>query len=356
MEPKVRIRRGIRWKLLTTMIGLIVGLLAILTWVQVSAQSEVMAKALERHVGLMKERLIEKGNTLSAALQRKAEEDLAAYNYSSLSESIKKAVKEHPELEYAILMDMDRTAYIHTRDPKFEQEVLDAAEDLHAAKQTEPTAHEFPSGDYIEFIAPIRVSIEQWGVLRLAFSLESLNEEIVNSRAENLQRIQAMVLRSIVTSLAFIALGAVVVIWISNRISRPLTSLTETANELARGDFGAAAGLQVQSRDELGVLSKSFTEMAEQLRSSYAQLEDYSRTLEAEGGGADQRARGCPQTGGGRKSLQERVLGQYEPRDPDSDERDHRHDGVGARYGTRDRAAPVPGDGAILRGCAAGDH
>ena len=282
MEPKVRIRRGIRWKLLTTMIGLIVGLLAILTWVQVSAQSEVMARNLERHVDLMKKRLVGEGKTLSETLKRRAEEDIAAFNFSSLSESIKKAVKEDPELDYAILMDMDRTAYIHTRDPKLEQETLGAEEDLHAAQQTEPTANEFSRGDdsYIEFIAPIRVSIEQWGVLRLGFSLKALNEEIVRSRSENLQQIQAMVLRSIVTSLAFIALGAVVVIWISNRISRPLTRLTETANELAKGDFGAAADLQVQSQDELGVLSKSFTEMAEQLQSSYAQLEDYSRTLE----------------------------------------------------------------------------
>ena len=277
-----RIRRGIRWKLLTSMIGLIVGLLAILTLVQISGQKETLEEALQRRIDLMKRVLIERGKTLSENLKRQAENDIAAYNISNVAEVIKKAVGEDEDLSHAILMDSSRVAQIHTLDPEQVEEILDENEDRFAAEKEESDLNEYAKDDkrYIEFIEPIRLGTEPWGVLRLVFSLDSLNEEIVRSRAQIVKQIQTMVTRSVITSLVFIGLGMGVVLWVSTRISRPLWSLTRTANELARGDFAAAENITVTSQDELGVLSHAFTQMSRQLKVSYDQLEDYSKTLE----------------------------------------------------------------------------
>ena len=279
---QIQIRRGIRWKLLTSMIGLIAVLLAILTSLQVSGQKQTQERALERRIALMKKVLNQRGHTLADNLKRQAENDIASFNFSNISELIHKAVREDEELSYAILMDTSRTAYIHTLDAKQEQETLDEPEDRFAAHQAAPRINEYSkrTRSFMEFIQPIRIGTEQWGVLRLGFSLDTLNQEIVHSRAENFQQIQSMAFRSIGTAIVFVLLGVLMVAWISTRISTPLWNLPESANELAKGDFSAADNIQIRSQDELGVLARAFVEMSRQLRVSYERLEDYSKTLE----------------------------------------------------------------------------
>lgn len=321
-----RIRRGIRWKLLTSMIGLIVGLLAILTYVQILGQrqllenaldrrvalmkeslkrrSALMKQSLDRRVALMKESLTRRGKTLAESLKRQAENDIAAFNLSNVAEVIGKAVREDEDLSHAILMDSDRMAHIHTLDAEQSGEPLDEKEDRFAAEKKEAGLNEYTKDgeQYVDFIEPIAVGTEQWGTLRLVFSLRLLNQEIVDSGRKLSQeivesgrklkqeivdsgrqidrQIRSMVIRSVVTSVAFIALGIGVVLWVSTRLSRPIWRLTASANELAKGDFSAADRIAIQSEDELGVLSHTFVQMSRQLKVSYDQLEDYSKTLE----------------------------------------------------------------------------
>ena len=267
-EKPIQVRRGIRWKLLTSMIGLVVGLLAILTYVQISGlpyvefsgQRQILERALEK-----------RGGCLAESLKRLSENDIASFAFSNIRQVIGETVKEDEELSYAILMGADQTAHVHTLSSDREQTTLEAEEDQFAVKQKASTINKYTKNgsSYMEFVEPISVGTEQWGVLRLVFS-----------RAEIDRQIQAMVLRSVGTSLVFILLGGIVVSWVSTRISRPLWGLTRSANRLAKGDFGAADGLDVRSKDELGVLSAAFVEMSRQLKISYDQLEEYSRTLE----------------------------------------------------------------------------
>ena len=108
------IKRSIQWKLLLTMIGFVVVLVASLTFVQIRAQERILEKELERRIALMKQNLSDRGKTLSDNLGRQAENDIASFNLSYVTELIKKVVNEDKELAYAILMASDCTAYIHT--------------------------------------------------------------------------------------------------------------------------------------------------------------------------------------------------------------------------------------------------
>ena len=282
MDTSVRIHHGTRWKLLTAMLGLVTVLLATLTWVQITGQRRILENALSRRIGLMKNTLVERGGTLAGNLKRQAENDIAAFNFSNISEVIQKAIKEDRELTYAILMDSAGTAYIHTLHPDLEQETLSGQDDVSAAKQTRAGVSECERNgqSFMEFLVPIRVSVEPWGVLRLGFSLERLNREIVSSRREIRERIRAVVVRAVVTALCFIVAGSVLVLWLANRLSKPLSALTASARQLAQGNFAAADDIQVGSKDEVGVLAGTFVEMSRELRSSYTKLEEHSRTLE----------------------------------------------------------------------------
>ncbi|MCF6149388.1 MAG: HAMP domain-containing histidine kinase [Candidatus Kuenenia sp.] len=282
MKKNNYIKSGIRTKLLITMISLIVGLLTVLTFIQTSTQKKILEKEFGRRIELMKNNLVGKGKILSDNLARQTENNIASYNFSNATEILNKTVQEYKELSYIILMDSSCMVYTHTLHPELQQEKLSGEEDLYAANQKIPTIYEFSrnSDSFMEIIVPISVSTEQWGVLRLGFSLNALNTVILNSRNEIRKKIEGMVLRSVLTSIIFVAIGAISVYMLSTRLSKPLVKLTESARLLAKGNFIAASNLNITSKDEIGILAASFIEMSNNLKISYEKLEEYSRTLQ----------------------------------------------------------------------------
>ncbi len=282
MTGQIHIKRGIRWKLLSTMISMIVVLLATLTFIQTSTQKKILEKELGLRIALMREKLVERGKTLSDNLTRQTQNGIVTFNYSNVAEVINKTVKEDKDLEYVILMDYFKIAHIHTLNPELQQKPLSDEDDLFAANQKGTIINEFEKygTDIIEFIIPIRISVEPWGVLRLGFSLDNLNSEIIKSRKDILKQTEHIIIKSIITSVVFVIIGVVIVFMISTRLSKPLIALTKSARVLARGDFSATENIKIKTKDEIGILATSFVEMADNLKISYEKLEDYSQTLE----------------------------------------------------------------------------
>ncbi len=282
MKKQVQIKKSIRWKLISTMIGLIVGLLMALTFIQTFSQKRILEREVESRIVMMRGNLIERGKTFSDYLSRQTENGMASFNLSNVTEIINKSVNEDENLAYVILVDHSSKAYIHTLNPELEQEILSSEEDWFAANQSKAIINEYvENGDsFMEFIVPIVVGTNPWGVLRIGFSLNLLNKEITNSRMDILKQTKNMIIRSIITSFIFIFIGIVIVFMISTRLSKPLISLTESARELAKGNFGITENIKIKSEDEIGVLGGAFIEMSRDLKTSHERLEDYSRTLE----------------------------------------------------------------------------
>jgi signal transduction histidine kinase/DNA-binding response OmpR family regulator len=277
------VKRSIFRKLLVTMVGLIIALLTMLTIVQIEFQKEVFEKELEKRIVLMKGRLIDGGHILSDNLSAQVKNGIASANISLVADQLNKAVQENKELHYIILMEATGKAYIHTLKPQLEMEILSEKEDLFAAGQQTATVNEYVSDGkpVMEFIMPIQVSSKPWGMLRLGFSLDMLNHEIVNSRKESTRQIRAMIKQLLIVTALFILIGAFVVLLVSERLSRPLMRLTQLADELAQGNFTVSDKVKkIRPVGEIGALTAAFVQMAGKLKLSYDKLEEHSRTLE----------------------------------------------------------------------------
>lgn len=277
------VKRSIFRKLLVTMVGLIIALLTLLTFIQIEFQKDVFEKELEKRIALMKGRLIDRGRILSDNLSDQVENGIASVNLSLVADQLRNAVLENKELHYIILMEASGRAYIHTLKPQLEMGVLTEKEDLFAADQKTATVNEYAGNgkSFMEFIMPIQVSAKPWGVLRLGFSLDLLNREIVSSREESTRQIHEMIARLLITAAIFILIGACIVLFVSERLSRPLMHLTRLADELAQGNFEVSAKSRKNHPDgEIGALTTAFFQMARNLKFSYDKLEEYSRTLE----------------------------------------------------------------------------
>lgn len=70
----------------------------------------------------------------------------------------------------------------------------------------------------------------------------------------------------------------VTVYLLSRRITRPIITISEAASRLAQGDLTQT--VPVMTEDEVGNLAKTFNQMAQQLKTSFRALEDYSQNLE----------------------------------------------------------------------------
>lgn len=278
---KPSVKFSIRWKLLSIMTSLVVGILVISTYLQITSQKQILDRELALRITLIKEKLVSRGRTVSSNLSRQVENGLATVNLSHISEVLKKSVNGDNELYYAVLVDSSNRVYIHTKKPELELELL-PGQVKYRFHQQHPIVfeHFFDGLPVIEIIVPIQISTEPWGVLRLGFTLEALNREIIGFQKDNALKIQKMIENSFLAASLFIGITFPIILLLSHRLSRPLRRLTDAANKLALGDFTIADSINVNSKDEIGVLASAFINMSRDLRSSYLELQNSNLTLE----------------------------------------------------------------------------
>jgi PAS domain S-box-containing protein len=276
------VRWSIKWKLIAIITLLIVLLVSTLTYVQVTSQKRIMERDLDKRIELMKENLIERGKIFIINLSQQVENDIAAFNFSRVTEVVTESVRNNKDIKYAVLMDAAGKAIIHTQRPNLVQTVLSGVHDREALTQNKLTVLSYREEDenVIEIVEPVQISTEPWGVLRLVYKLGFLEQEIESFRKQIQKEIDTMIYQSMATITAILGICLVIVYLLSARISKPLVYLTESARKLSRGDFSVSSDIQIRSRDEVGVLSETFFKMSSDLRDSYQKLEEYSKTLE----------------------------------------------------------------------------
>jgi two-component system phosphate regulon sensor histidine kinase PhoR len=115
---------------------------------------------------------------------------------------------------------------------------------------------------------PITVSNKIIGVVRLSVPMDHL--EIITS-----QIIRSTILRSLVTTSLIILLAILII----NHTLHPLQDLTQAALSISDGDY-AIRSLH-ESTDELGILSRSFNQMAKKIRWEISELEVQTGKLNA---------------------------------------------------------------------------
>jgi PAS domain S-box-containing protein len=285
------IRWSIKWKLMAIMAILIVGLVALLSYNQISSQKKVLEDELDNRIALMRDNLMERGKSAIISLSQQVENDIASYNFSGIIQAIYDHAENNPEIKYAILLDSSGMVHVHTLKPDLMQTELRDERARIALSQDEPATLPYQEEDesVIEIVNPLQISTEPWGVLRLVYTLKPLELEIEESREQAEQQMRNMVYGSIVTSLVFLGVCLFVIFFVSTRISKPLVQLTESAKKLSKGDFSASTDVSIRSQDEVGVLAETFSQMSKDLEESYRKLEDYSKTLEEK---VEERTRG----------------------------------------------------------------
>ncbi|GEM_PF-2665897 len=280
-DNEMIVRWSIKWKLIGIMTALMTALVTILTWTQISSQQRILENELGKRIVLIKENLIERGKSFVIPLSRQVENDIASFNFSGAIQKVQDSAGSNADTKYAVLINAAGNIMVHTlKSEKIMKQ--SSGRDIEALRYRKTTVTEYREADeaVIELAEPLQVSTEQWGVLRLVYTLKHLDKEIESSRKQIEKEIRIMIVRSVSTSAAFMSVCFVFLFISATRFSKPLIHLADCAKRLSRRDFAAAENIPVRSSDEVGVLAASFSEMGRDLKEFYIKLEEYNKTLE----------------------------------------------------------------------------
>ncbi len=288
-----KIQYGIRWRFAIAMILLVMSVLVLLTYFQITGQRQVLQSELQKRMTLMQENLHHRAISLADQLKRRAEDDIASYNLFYLSNEIKRYVQNTEELKYVVLIDKNEKVVLHSLKPSAQQKlyvppsryrhqrvVLD---DLYVSTDNEEVIANNQiriNTELLEYELPVNIGPTPWGRLVLAYSLKQLRDEIAHSQSDIESTIQNETLKTFVIAFIVLAVTYLLISQLSQRLSAPLIQLSRFSKQIADGDFSIGQHIRSSKKDEVGVLANNFADMASKLQSSYAELEEYNATLE----------------------------------------------------------------------------
>jgi len=285
INEQFNVTLSIKWKLIALMTILMVGIIIILTGFEISSQKKMMEDELGKRIVLMKESLTERAKTYIFNLVQQIEKDIAAYNFSGVTETVRNSTDNNKEVRYAVLISASGAVIAQSQKSVPVQAVIFRERNREALKQADMTITEYEENNeaVIEIVIPVKISTSPWGVLRLVYSLTHLRKEIDRSQQQIQQEINRMIRKSLFASSVFISIGFIVVLIVSMRFTGPLIQLAKFARNLSKSNFSESAEMPVIrsiAKDELGILTEAFGMMSREIRELLQETRNYSEHLE----------------------------------------------------------------------------
>ena len=269
---------------MVAMVGMTVALVLLLTLLQVNAQRSSLKGALAMHSAFLDEQVNKRAGKAADQMTGHIQNLIATQRLLLAKEFLQDVVRDIDNLRYVILMrgNKPRVAIGANLGEELKQYILSGSVSEFAAGQQQRMHHHFKIDGhaFMEMVVPIMIQQQQWGVLRLGFSLDELNALLDRSQSYIDGEIKQAVLNSSLTSLLFLLLGALAIYYFARRWTDPIQQLVHFSHKLAGGDFTATPHISTRTDDEIGLLVAALEEMADSLRLSYAQLEEHSHLLE----------------------------------------------------------------------------
>ncbi len=139
----------------------------------------------------------------------------------------------------------------------------------------DPSVYVQQSDDYGE-AEPVAVTVQGRRLLIAGSSTsvggKSYDVYVVEDVSDVYNRISRMTWIFASVSIAAIALGAVVVMLLVRRSTKPITALSETAREIADGAYEKR--VKVRTKDEIGTLGEDFNRMADAVETKISELSE----------------------------------------------------------------------------------
>lgn len=225
--------------------------------------------ALRRERAAITEQIRERATATGRILAVTSMEAILTQDFTNLRQYIDE-IKKSPDVAYIIIMDSTGKVVIDSNH-KQEGKVLYDPVDIRAVTAKGPLEQRYTAEDgqpVYEMAQPIEFASKRWGVVRVGFSLASLNRQISQAFREIITIVMGIVL-----------LGILAVVFLSKRITHPIHQLISGVERISKGDL--TEKVKVETRDETGELADAFNQMVDKLHSSRKELQQTNKKLRA---------------------------------------------------------------------------
>lgn len=208
---------------------------------------------LRRELTSLGAEMTKRGLTIANNLAAGSKNALLADDDLTLNAIVQDALKDQ-DIDYIIVTDNQGVIQAHKDIKLVKSQIKRPAELKPAGTETLIQSYK-PSANapVLDISMPLVYSGTRVGSLYLGFSQKSILQSLAQARNSAFGIAAAM-----------IALGIAGAIWLSMVLARPIRSLVQATQAIARQNFNVS--LPVSSRDEIGDLTQSFNEMAKSLR------------------------------------------------------------------------------------------
>jgi signal transduction histidine kinase len=253
---------NLRGKFIVVIVSLQIALMGTVSVVVERHQRRaILAQTLQRALSL--------GSSLAAL----SEGYLLTYNFAKLEQAVERVTADEEDIIYAIahLRDGKVAAFSGRNDLQgrwlddpVSQRALQASSKMvqHITfPHTKEPAYDVAIPVYIPEVS------QQWGVIRLGFSLKRAHAAIHDTRRDLL-----------LLGIGAIVCGTLLAIVLATRISKPIGQLVSEVQEITRGSYDHQ--IQVEARGEIGYLAQAFEQMRNSLQLHVAGLTGEKELLE----------------------------------------------------------------------------
>lgn len=257
---------SIKTKFILAVFGMISTIILLLTYNNINDQKKIFKEELDKRISLMKKQKIEFANYLIEHLKSEIENDLAGMNFSHINLILEDMFKRYG-LKGITLINRDKSMRIYKGD-------------IYMRNVSKYTVEE--NRDAIVTLMPITLS-RQWGTLNIITSTEDLNNEIQNANDELKKKVNSTIKDAAASFFILIPFfGLFTYLW-AQKLLEPILTLTRSAKKLVSSseyENVRETLTKINSKDEVGILTKSFLNMISKINDSYTKLKMLNETLE----------------------------------------------------------------------------
>ncbi len=264
----------------------------VVSMVIISSMLIISGYLIKRQNEIYHQELVSRGQALVTSLAYNAEFGVILESQSDLEELLK-GVSRADDITYALICASDGRVLAEIGVDKFA-----AVRDNLAHTEDEPDGGKYrqrqyfdhEGTEYIEIRYPVQTRKQQLsrenlgsvfdyqardygsdteiiGEVCLGLTMANLREEINRSQSAAILLTLMVVFSAIIIMTAFVRV-----------IVHPIKTLVEVTDQISKGDLSKT--VDINRRDEIGLLAESFNRMIESLKKSQQEIEEYNRNLE----------------------------------------------------------------------------
>ena len=234
----------------------IISVTALITLIMVGIIFSVMT----REKTIIVQEMQKKGYTIAEVLAMSSINSFLDHDYSTLKRYIDTIAKDE-DMKYVMILDFSGVVKMHNN-PEMLGKILNDPLAMNSL-QTKNTIHRLyrldEKEDVYDIVAPIISGEKKLGIVKIGMSTKKMYMEIARSR----NRILFMGIMAILVGIA----GSIIM---ARTISKPIKKLVKSAKAISQGNLDLK--VDVTSRDEVGVLTEAFRNMAEKLNTHINEL------------------------------------------------------------------------------------